>query len=65
MEKSKVNNKVQELVRKFRQLYSYISCEASVMEKAAATVTDFPEDVALDLMQDHILSQGLADEVVE
>lgn len=65
MEKSKVNNKVQELVRKFRQLYSYISCEVSVLEKAAATVTDFPEDVALDLMQDHILSQGLADEVLE
>lgn len=64
MEKIKSNNKVQELVRKFRQLYSYISCEASVLEKAA-TVTDFPEDVALDLMQDHILSQGLADEVVE
>lgn len=40
MEKIKSNNKVQELVRKFRQLYSYISCEASVLEKAAATVTD-------------------------
>ena len=65
MEKSKANNKVQELVGKFRQLYSYISCEASVLEKVAATAIDFPEDVALSLMQDHILSQGLADEVVE
>ena len=41
MEKSKVNNKVQELVRKFRQLYSYISCEASAWKKQQLQLPTF------------------------
>lgn len=49
----------------FNDQYSYISCERSVVEKAASMVSDFPDDRALDCMQDYILSQGLADEVVE
>ena len=65
MKRPKVSKKAQELVRKFCQSYSYISCETSVLEEVAATYVNYPnEDVALDLMRDHILSQGLADEVV-
>lgn len=42
-----------------------ISCEKSVVEKAASMVSDFPDVRTLDCMQDYILSQGLANEVVE
>ena len=49
----------------FQSRYSYISCERNVLEEAAAMVSDFPDDRALDCMQDYILSQGLADEVQE
>lgn len=61
MEKDRIN----ELVSLFGREYSYISCERNVVEKAASMVCDFPDDRALDCMQDYILSQGLADEVVE
>lgn len=56
-------DRINELVSLFTSRYSYISCERSVIEMAAAMVADFPEDRALDLMQDHILSQGLVNEV--
>lgn len=59
------NDRIGELVSLFISRCSYISCERSVIEGAAALATGFPEDLALDLMRDHILSQGLADEVVE
>lgn len=58
-------DRISELASMFNDQYSYISCERSVVEKAASMVSDFPDDRALDCMQDYILSQGLADEVVE
>lgn len=57
------SNRINELARMFQQRYSYISCERNVLEEAAAMVSDFPDDRALDCMQDYIMSQGLADEV--
>lgn len=58
-------DRISELASMFNDQYSHISCERSVVEKAASMVSDFPDDRALDCMQDYILSQGLADEVVE
>jgi len=60
-----LKDRINELVSLFISRYSYISCERSVIESAAALATGFPEDRALDLMRDHIISQGLVDEVVE
>lgn len=57
------NSRINELMRMFQQRHSYISCERNVLEEAAAMVSDFPDDRALDCMQDYILSQRLADEV--
>ena len=57
------NNRVLELTAAFIETCSYVSCERKTIEEAAAQAADFPNDIALDLMCDHILSQGLADEV--
>lgn len=59
-----VKNRAFELTAAFIETCPYISCERKAIEEAAARVVDFPNDIALDLMRDHILSQGLADEIV-
>lgn len=55
-----MNKKINELVQNYQARYSYVVCGQDVLERAAS-VADFPNDVALDLMNDYILSQGLAE----
>lgn len=58
-----VKNRASELTAAFIQACPYVSCERKTIEEAAARVVDFPNDIALDLMRDHILSQDLAEEI--
>lgn len=58
-----MNKKINELVQNYQARYSYVSCGQGVLERAAKSVADFPNDVALDLMNDYILSQGLAEDM--
>lgn len=57
-------NRAYELTDAFIKAYPYIGCERKTIEGVAAQMVEFPNDIALDLMRDRILSQGLADEVV-
>ena len=51
------------LVNDFQKRYSYISCSQEVLEQAAKRVANFQNDVALDLMKDYVVSQGLVEEM--
>lgn len=57
-----MSKKINDLVQNYQAKYSYVACGRDVLERAAKSVADFPNDVALDLMNDYILSQGLAEE---
>ncbi len=58
-----MNEKINELVQNYQARYSYVACGREALERAAKSVMDFPRDVALDLMNDYIISQGLAEEI--
>ena len=49
------------MVKNFQERYPYIACGRDLLGEAAKGMVDFPSDVALDLMKDYILSQGLAE----
>lgn len=59
---------VQTLVEQFHYVYSYIVVDNEVLEKVIENLlntTNFQGQVILDLARDEILSQQLAEEVVE
>ena len=59
---------VQTLVEQFHYWYSYIVVDNEVLEKVIENLlntTNFQGQVILDLARDEILSQQLAEEVVE
>jgi len=49
------------MVKNFQERYPYMACGRDVLEEAAKGMVNFPNDVALDLMKDFILSRGLAE----
>lgn len=61
--KKSVKPIVKYLTASFFEKYSYIECFSKEVEEAAARVVDYPEEMALDLMRDYILSQGKGDVV--
>lgn len=58
-----MSKKINELMQNYQAKYSYVTCGREVLERAAKNVVGFPNDVALDLMNDYIISQGLAEEI--
>lgn len=53
-----------ELIRAFTERFTFIACSERHMKEAARNVVGMPDDIALDLMMDYIMSNDLAEEVI-